>query len=71
MGPNRMTHGGKRRRHVLPALTPQDVLTVRELKALGMRYKHLMRLYPVSRETLRCAIYGRRTYAAAIRQSQT
>ena len=57
-----MTHGGKRRRHVLPALTPQDVLTVRELHASGMRYKHLMRLYPVSRETLRCAIYARRTY---------
>lgn len=57
-----MTHGGKRRRHVLPALTPQDVLTVRELRASGMRYKYLMRLYPVSRETLRCAIYARRTY---------
>lgn len=58
-----MTRGGKRRRHVLPALTPQDVLTVRELRASGMRYKHLMRLYPVSRETLRCAIYGWKTYA--------
>lgn len=58
-----MTHGGKRRRHVLPALSPQDVLTVRELRASGMRYKHLMRLYPVSRWTLDCAIHGRKTYA--------
>lgn len=58
-----MTRGGKRRRHVLPALSPQDVLTVRELRASGMRYKHLMRLYPVSRWTLDCAIHGRKTYA--------
>lgn len=58
-------HGGKRRHHVAPALTRHQVVIARQLRAQGVRYKHLMRIFGVSRETLSRAVNGRRTYRAA------
>lgn len=55
-------HGGKRRGHRLPALSPADVATLRNLHSAGWSYKRMMKIYPVSRETLRRAIYGISTY---------
>lgn len=54
--------GGRRRHHVPPALTAQQVAEVRKLRAEGMRYKHLMRIYPVSRDTLCNAVHGKDAY---------
>ena len=57
-----MSHGGKRRRHVLPALTTYQVNAIRAARAAGVGYKELMRWYSVSRETLSKAANGSRTY---------
>lgn len=56
------THGGKRRRHVLPALSPQQVLQVRYMRSLGIPYAELIEIFGVSRETLGRAATGRKTY---------
>ena len=55
-------HGGKRRRHVLPAITPEQLQVLRELRAQGFQYKVLERLYDLSRYTLSRAINKTRTY---------
>ena len=56
------THGGKRRRHVLPALSPAQVLQVRYLRSCGIRYRELIAMFGVCRETLGRAATGRKTY---------
>ena len=55
-------HGGKRRHHVMPALSPAQVAHARSLRAQGAGYKALMRIFGVCRETLSRAVNGSRTY---------
>ena len=55
-------HGGKRRRHVLPALSPTDVAEMRRRRALGDAVKRLARDFCVSVSTASEAIRGKRTY---------
>jgi DNA-binding transcriptional regulator YiaG len=57
-----MTHGGRRRRHTPPTLTPEQVQRVREARAQGVPFKVLARTYQVSRWTLHRAASGTRTY---------
>jgi hypothetical protein len=57
------THGGKRRRHVSPALSWADVLDVRKQRALGVPEKVLMRKYNVGRTTITTANNGTGAYA--------
>lgn len=55
-------NGGKRRRHVLPALSPTDVAEMRRRRALGDAVKRLARDFCVSVSTASEAIRGKRTY---------
>ena len=55
-------NGGKRRRHVLPALSPTDVAEMRRRRALGDAVKWLARDFCVSVSTASEAIRGKRTY---------
>ena len=54
--------GGRRRRHVPPALSPAQVARARELRAQGVPYKVILREFNVSRETLSRAVNAMRTY---------
>jgi hypothetical protein len=54
--------GGKRRRHVPPLLTPQQIAGARLLRSLGVPYKQLVPVYHCSRETLSRAVNASRTY---------
>ena len=58
-----MTHGGYRRRHVQPMLSPQQVLEIRACREAGLRYKVIEWLYNCSRYTIYRASKGLRTYA--------
>jgi hypothetical protein len=55
-------HGGKRVHQAAPLLTWQQVAEARQLRALGVPYKVLVRKFKCSRETLSWAVNGRRTY---------
>lgn len=54
--------GGYRRRHTLPALSPQQVAQARELHAQGRSYKEIMRVVPAGRTTIWRAIMGTKAY---------
>ena len=56
-------HGGKRRHQTPPALTPAEVAQAKAMRASGVGYKTLVKLFGVSRYTLSWAVNGRRTYA--------
>ena len=55
--------GGKRRIAYKTALTPAQVREARELRMKGASYKDLQRLFEVSRNCMRCALYGLGAYA--------
>lgn len=58
-----MTHGGKRRRGALPALTPDQVRYIRQRRPPQMPVKLLMRELGVSRDTVLSASKGAGAYA--------
>lgn len=53
---------GKRRRHRVPKLTPMEAVGVRVMRTLGYSYKEIMKVFNVSRDTLRRAITGTGAY---------
>ena len=55
--------GGKRRRHIPPALSWADVTMARALRAQGDGYKSLCRLFEVGRRTMHDVIHHRGAYA--------
>ena len=57
-----MTQGGRRRRHVTPALSWEAVMTLRDMRCAGIGYKTLTAWFGLSRETLSRAANGTRTY---------
>lgn len=57
------TRGGKRRRHVPPALTLAQAEQARAARLAGASLKELMRTYRVSRSTLQRALFREGAYA--------
>lgn len=57
------SRGGKRRIAYKTALTPAQVREARELRMNGASYKDLQRTFEVSRNCMRCALYGLGSYA--------
>ena len=55
-------NGGKRRKHVAAALTPDQVRKIRQLRAQGVMCKALAFEYGVSRNTLVDALHGHNAY---------
>jgi len=55
-------HGGRRRKHVPPALTVYQVKALRAARAAGASYKTLERWFLHSRYTLSRAVNGRGAY---------